>query len=79
MPLDALMIASTGVAEARTRDMSPFSVRVLAGDIGGTHARLALVEVRGTQARVLQEQQFHSRDFTGLGALVQRFQATLLV
>ena len=54
-------------------------MRVLAGDIGGTHARLALVEVRGTQARVLQEQQFHSRDFPGLGALVQRFQATLLV
>ncbi len=52
-------------------------MRVLTGDIGGTHARLALVEVRGIQARVLQEQQFHSRDFPGLGALVQRFQATL--
>ena len=52
-------------------------MKVLAGDIGGTHARLAHIEVRGTQARVLREQQFHSRNFPGLGALVQQFQPTL--
>lgn len=52
-------------------------VRVLAGDVGATNARLALVELEGADARVLQEQHFHSRDFPGLAALVHRFQDTL--
>ena len=50
-------------------------MRVLAGDIGGTNARLALVEIHGPETRVLQEQRFCSRDFAGLAPMVQRFRA----
>jgi len=48
-------------------------MRVLAGDIGGTNARVALVEICSTQARVLHEQRFRPGDFPGLAPLVQRF------
>ncbi|HEU5260448.1 MAG TPA: glucokinase [Gemmatimonadales bacterium] len=50
-------------------------MRVLAGDIGATNARLAVVEIHGAETRVLQEQQFRSRDFAGLAPVVQRFRA----
>jgi glucokinase len=48
-------------------------VRVLAGDIGGTHARLAIVEVGGGEPRILREQQYPSREFSGLAPIVERF------
>lgn len=51
-------------------------VRVLAGDIGGTHARLAVVEVSATQARVLHTHRVRSHGVAGLGALVAGFRAT---
>jgi glucokinase len=49
-------------------------MKVLAGDIGGTHARLALVELDGS-ARVLAEQTTPTRDAGSLVALVERFLA----
>ncbi|HZI27996.1 MAG TPA: glucokinase [Gemmatimonadaceae bacterium] len=48
-------------------------MRVLAGDIGGTNARLAIVEVTGESARVEVQRQFSSQDAPGLASLVQRF------
>jgi glucokinase len=50
-------------------------MRVLAGDIGGTNARLALVEIHGCEIRLLHERRFHSRDFPGLAPMVERFRA----
>jgi glucokinase len=35
---------------------------VLAGDVGGTHARLALVELDGRGARVTRDGRYRSRD-----------------
>lgn len=48
-------------------------MRVLAGDIGGTNARLALVDVDGGRARVERQHRFASRDFTSLAPIVQQF------
>jgi glucokinase len=50
-------------------------MRVLAGDIGGTNARLAIVEVDRDVARVIQSQQFMSRDFPRLAPIVRAFLA----
>ncbi len=50
------------------------ALRVLAGDIGGTHARLALVETEGPP-RILVEETYSSRDAPGLAPLVERFLA----
>lgn len=50
-------------------------LRVLAGDIGGTHARLAVVEV-GDVARVVHTYRVPSHSVTGLGGLVTGFRAT---
>src|SRR5207253_4358136 len=44
-----------------------------AGDIGGTNARLAIVDVDGRRARVEGEQRFASQDAPGLAPLVRRF------
>ena len=50
------------------------SQRVLAGDIGGTNARFAIVEVRGpTQARIVHEARYPSADAPGFAALVIRY------
>ncbi len=49
-------------------------LQVLAGDIGGTHARLALVET-GNRLRVLAEASYPSQDAPGLAPLVERFLA----
>jgi len=50
------------------------SHQVLAGDIGGTNARFAIVEVRGpTQARILHEARYPSADTPGLAPLVNRY------
>ena len=46
---------------------------VLAGDIGGTSARLAIMEVDADATRVLYKRQFASRDFPGLAPVVQAF------
>lgn len=48
-------------------------MRVLAGDIGGTNARLAIVEVDATGARLCDTQRFASKDFPGLAPIVQAF------
>ena len=49
------------------------AVRVLAGDIGGTNARLAVVEVNGGSARIERQEQFASRDAPNLASIAQRF------
>jgi len=48
-------------------------VRVLAGDIGGTNARLALVDVGGAATRIVEERRYPSRSAPGLGPIVRRF------
>jgi glucokinase len=48
-------------------------VIVLAGDVGGTNARLALVELNGNRARVEREARYPSRDYPGLAPIVRRF------
>lgn len=46
---------------------------VLAGDVGGTNARLALVEIDERDARVLHEAVYPSPAFPGLAPIVARF------
>jgi glucokinase len=46
---------------------------ILAGDIGGTHARLGLFEVQGTRPMLLTERNYPSREFTGLEEVLRRF------
>lgn len=48
-------------------------MRVLAGDIGGTNARLAIVAVDGGRARIEREQRSASQEAPGLAPIVQRF------
>jgi glucokinase len=48
-------------------------MRVLAGDIGGTNARLAEFEARGTELQPIAEQSFASADFGGLVDLIRAF------
>ena len=47
--------------------------RVVAGDIGGTKTRLALVEVNGTRLRIEREISYPSRDFASFDALLADF------
>ena len=49
------------------------AVRVLAGDIGGTNARLAIVDVDGRRALIETERRFASQEAPGLAPIVQRF------
>ncbi len=49
------------------------TARVLAGDIGGTNARLAIVEVGGAAARIVHEARYPSSVAPGLAALVLRY------
>jgi glucokinase len=50
------------------------SHRVLAGDIGGTNARFAVVDVSGaTEARIVHEARYPSREAPGLAPLVLRY------
>src|SRR5437667_99160 len=65
--------ASAGVAVRAHEAQRGGAVRVLAGDIGGTNARLAIVDVDGRRARVEGEQRFASQDAPGLAPLVRRF------
>jgi glucokinase len=48
-------------------------VIVLAGDVGGTNARLAMVELNGRSARITRESRYPSRDYPGLTPIVDRF------
>jgi len=50
-------------------------VKVLAGDIGGTNARLALVEVTETTTRILHEHRYPSASAPGLAPIVRRYLA----
>lgn len=47
--------------------------RVVAGDIGGTKTRLAIVEVDGTQLRIERETNYPSRKFATFDALLADF------
>jgi glucokinase len=47
--------------------------RVVAGDIGGTKTRLAIVEVNGTQLRIVHEISYPSREFATFDALLADF------
>ncbi len=47
---------------------------VLAGDVGGTHARLAIAEVRGGGAvRLVMERRYPSPEYPGLAPIVREF------
>jgi glucokinase len=45
----------------------------LAGDVGGTNARLAIVDVTERNACLLYKRQFASKEFPGLGPIIQTF------
>lgn len=46
---------------------------ILAGDIGGTNTRLALLEMEDKRPRVVEEQTFPSREHKGLDEIVRQF------
>lgn len=46
---------------------------VLAGDVGGTNARLAIVEIGEGRATILSQATYASPAFPGLGPIIQRF------
>ncbi|HEX3234010.1 MAG TPA: glucokinase [Gemmatimonadales bacterium] len=46
---------------------------VLAADVGGTNARLALVDLDGRTARITREHRYPSRDYPGLAPIVRHF------
>ena len=48
-------------------------MRVLAGDIGATSARLAIVEVDAVTPRLLHHSRYASRDYPGLAPIVEAF------
>src|SRR5688572_13821465 len=48
-------------------------MRVLAGDIGGTSARLAIMDVDADATRVVYKRRFASKDFPGLAPIVEAF------
>lgn len=48
-------------------------MKVLAGDVGGTHARLAAVEVNGDSVNVGRYREYESRTFSGLAPIVVDF------
>ncbi len=48
---------------------------VVAADVGGTNARLALVEVQGAQMRFFEERTYASAAFGGLEQILERFVA----
>jgi glucokinase len=52
-------------------------MRVLAGDIGGTHARLGLVDVRGERADLIEQRTYASADYDGLEHIVEAFRTDL--
>jgi glucokinase len=48
----------------------------LAGDIGGTNTRLAFFEKEGNRLRPVAEATYHSREYPGLGPILQEFLKT---
>lgn len=50
-------------------------MNVLAGDVGGTNARLALVDVSDGRAIIREQRTYPSRAYAGLAALVRTFYA----
>lgn len=48
-------------------------MRVLAGDVGGTRARLALADVTGDAVELLHRRDYESDEYDGLGAVVLEF------
>jgi glucokinase len=48
-------------------------MRVLAGDIGGTTSRLAMVSARERTVRITQSQHYRSRDYASLAPIVHSF------
>jgi glucokinase len=46
---------------------------VLAGDVGGTNARLAIVAVDGAAGRIVRDRRFASQEYPGLAPIVQEF------
>ena len=48
-------------------------MNVLAGDVGGTNARLALVEVMDGRAVIREQRTYPSRAYTGLATIVRTF------
>ena len=48
---------------------------LIAGDIGGTKTRLALVSPEAGPRQLVAEQEFHSADFNGLQPVVEAFLA----
>jgi glucokinase len=48
-------------------------MRIVAGDIGGTHSRLGLVEATGDTSRLVEERIFPSSDYPGLEPIVADF------
>lgn len=46
---------------------------ILAGDIGGTKTNLGLFEMAGGSMRMIREDSFPSRDYTGLEAIIAEF------
>ena len=51
-------------------------MRILAGDIGGTHARLAIAEWTDGTVSIVHEQRYPSREYPGLAPVVTAFLAT---
>ena len=49
---------------------------ILAGDIGGTHTRLALLEARDGRLIIVAEDTFSSREFASLEAVLRKFLAS---
>jgi glucokinase len=48
-------------------------MKVLAGDIGATNARLAVVEVEGPEVRFLEERHYESTRYNGLEPILREF------
>lgn len=48
-------------------------MKILAGDVGGTNTRLALVEIDDTGAHILHQRTYDSRQYTNLAAVVVEF------
>ncbi len=49
------------------------SMRVLAGDVGGTNARLAIVELGDGPAHLVREREYASGEADGLASIITRF------
>ena len=62
--------ATTTKTEAMT---ITHSTRILAGDIGGTKTRLAIIDVAGTSLQTLCESTYPSQEHASLRAIVQAF------